>query len=476
MNPRFEEAPNDTCVNNKPRRHGRPYFSACLHAQQATTSSEEAVDIARETYVYAYPFLLQELTREQVTNVAAPNFPHAPTNQLAHAPAFPPAEMKVVVRPNADTLYSVGWVDTGPEPVVLSVPATDRYFMLPMLSLWSDVFAVPGTRTTGRNRAVNFVIVGPKWQGDVPAGLELIRAPTRQFGIIGRTQANGPSDYENVHKVQAGIKLTPLSAWGKADFAPAKAAVNPAIDMKTTPPDQVDKMTAAIFLKRFTELLNDNPPNAVDYPILHRMARIGIKIGNTFDLDAAPAAIKTAVEQGFADGKKLILEENAKVSGAKSKGWAYTLNSGTYGTNYLYRAGIAYCCLGENLPEDAVYPSAATDTEGRPFDGNASYVLHFDKGKLPPVNAFWSVTAYDKDGYFIPNPLNRFTMGDRSNFNANPDRSVDIYIQSDNPGGPREANWLPVAKAPFNLLLRLYSPKAEFLEGRWSPPDVKRSN
>lgn len=168
----------------------------------------------RDAYIYAYPLILQDWTRLQTSNFARSDaFPHAPPNRFAHARAFPPADMKVVIRMNVDTLYSTAWLDLGPEPVVLSVAATERYFMLPMLSLWTDVFAVAGTRTTGRNRAVDFLVAGPKWLGDVPAGLELIKAPTRYMGIIGRTQTNGPSDYETVHKVQDHYKLTPLSAW-----------------------------------------------------------------------------------------------------------------------------------------------------------------------------------------------------------------------------------------------------------------------
>jgi hypothetical protein len=192
---------------------------------------------------------------------------------------------------------------------------------------------------------------------------------------------------------------------------------------------------------------------------------------------SAPPNIQKAFDTGVTEAKKLLLQENAKVSGATAKGWDYTLNSGAYGANYLYRAGIAYCCLGENLAADAVYPSAATDNEGRPLNGSHAYVIHFAKGKLPPVNGFWSVTAYDKDGYFIPNPIKRFAIGDRDKLHMNADGSLDLYMQARSPGGEKGANWLPVAdNAPFNLLLRLYWPKEEFLAGQWQPPDLSRAN
>ena len=182
-------------------------------AQNAT--DQEAYEIARDAYVYAYPLVLMDAFMRQGTNYTEPTgiVTQAPYNQFSHAKAFPPSDFKAVVRPNVDTLYSSANLDLGPEPVVLSVPATDRYFMLPLLSFWTDVFAVPGSRTTGRNTAREFLLVGPSWSGETPAGLEIIRSPTRFVGIGGRTQTNGVADYENVHRIQAGYKLTPLSAW-----------------------------------------------------------------------------------------------------------------------------------------------------------------------------------------------------------------------------------------------------------------------
>jgi hypothetical protein len=312
-----------------------------------------------------------------------------------------------VVRANVDTLYSAANLDLGAEPIVLSVPATDRYFMLPLLSMWTEVFAVPGTRTTGRNTAREFLLVGPGWQGEAPSGLEIIRSPSRFVGIGGRIQTNGPTDYENVHWIQAGMKLTPLSAWGTGEYTPPKGKFDPSIDMKTPPPVQIEKMDA--------------------------------------------------------------LSEGGQ-------GWVYTTRSGVYGVDYLYRAAIAYCCLGENLPQDAVYPSLSVDSEGQHLDGNSRYVLHFDKGQFPPVDAFWSVTAYDTEGYFIPNTLNRLALGDRDKLATNADGSLDLYVQAHSPGSDKGANWLPVAKAPFTLLMRLYSPKREVLDGSWTPPPVRRVN
>jgi hypothetical protein len=452
------------------------FLATPVNAQNV--SDQEAHEITTDAYVYAYPAMLMDVFIRQGTNYAEPTgiVTQAPYNQFSHARAFPPADFKAVVRPNVDTLYSSANLDLGPEPQVLSVPATDRYFMLPLLSLWTDVFAVPGTRTTGRNTAREVLLVSPGWQGRAPAGMEIIRSPTRFVGIGGRTQTNGAADYDTVHKIQAGMKLTPLSAWGKGDYVAPKAKVDPAIDMKTPPPVQIEKMDAATYFARFAELLKDNPPGPFDYPMIHRLARLGFKAGSGFDLNAASPAVKQAFERGTADGKALVARLAKEAGGEGGKGWVYTTRSGVYGVDYPYRAAIALCCLGENLPQDAVYPSLSVDSEGRPLDGNGKYVLHFDKGKFPPVDAFWSVTAYDTDGYFIPNRLNRQALGDRDKLSANADGSLDLYIQADSPGGDKESNWLPVAKAPFTLLMRLYSPKAEFLEGAWTPPTVRRAS
>lgn len=439
-------------------------------------SEQEAYAIARDAYVYAYPLLVTHATLQKLTNFAepVPGLTRGPPNQFHHARAYPDGTSKLVIRTNVDTLYSTAVLDLKSEPMVLSVPATDRYFQLQMLSLWTDVFAVPGTRTTGRNTARDFLVASPGWTGSAPADLEIIRSPTRYVWIIGRTQTNGPADYANVHKVQDRFRLTPLSAWGKGPYTPPRGIVDPTIDMKTPPPVLVDRMDAAAFFGSFAELLKDNLPNQVDYPMVQRMDRLGLKVGQSFDLNAQPAGVRQAIERGYADGKALVIAEGKKAAGVGGKGWIYTTRSGAYGVDYSYRAAVANFALGMNLPQDAVYPSLSTDGDGRPLDGANRYVLHFDKDKLPPVEAFWSVTAYDAGGYFIPNPLKRFAIGDRDGLVLNRDGSLDIYIQADSPGADKEANWLPVAKAPFTLLMRLYSPRDQVIAGQWTPPPVSR--
>ena len=435
-----------------------------------------AREIAAEAYVYAYPLVLMDATSRQLTNVPEPAFPLSPVNTIAHAREFPSPDFKIVIRPNFDTLYSSGYLDLGPEPLVLSIPATDRYFMFPLLSMWTDVFAVPGTRTTGANTAREFLLASPDWEGEVPEGLDLIRAPTRFVSFIGRTQTNGPEDYETVHRIQDRMRLTPLSAYGVEGWEPPTGTVDPSVDMTTPPPEQVAAMEPAAFFRRFTELWPENPPAPQDYPTLHRLARIGIHVGDVFDLDAQPPQLQAAIAEGVAEGRSRIEAEYDRLDGVGRKGWVYTANGGAYGVNYLLRAGVAAWGLGMNLPEDAIYPSLSTDSEGRPLDGAHDYVLRFEAGELPPVDGFWSITAYDADGYFIPNPIERYALGDRSGLVEGPDGAIEILVQSESPGPESEANWLPVQEGSFNLMLRLYAPQPSITTGEWTPPLLVRSD
>ena len=207
--------------------------AAFAPAMAATVTEEEAHAIGVDAYLYFYPLVTMEVTREQLTNQElGPGSLGGPMNKFANIPAFPTAEMKAVVRPNFDTLYSSGWLDLTKEPVVVSAPDTGgRYYLLPMLDMWSDVFASPGWRTTG-TQAENFLVTPPGWTGTTPDGFTQIKAPTPYVWIIGRTKTDGPADYDAVHKVQAGYKITPLSQWGKEPVPPV-VKIDPAIDMKT---------------------------------------------------------------------------------------------------------------------------------------------------------------------------------------------------------------------------------------------------
>jgi hypothetical protein len=453
-----------------------PAFTAPVRAETAPISEDEAHSIGVDAYLYLYSLVTMALTRFQFTNVQAIEAFKGPMNIFVNVPAYPTAEMKTVVRPNFDTLYSSAWLDLTEEPMVVSVPTTDgRYYLLPMLDMWTDVFASPGWRTTG-TEAQMFLVTPPGWTGMVPAGVTQIKASTPYVWIIGRIKTDGPADYEAVHKIQAGLKLMPLSQMGNDDWKPAPTKINPDVDMKTPPKEQVDKMSAGEFFAYAAELLKLHPPHFTDQPIIARMKRIGIEPGKSFDIEKVDAAIKKGLETAPEDAQKLMAWKLPTLAQVVNY-WSMNTNTmGVYGNYYLKRAIVTQQGLGANVPEDAVYPLNLGDKDGKPLDGNNNYTIHFDKSELPPVDAFWSITLYDSQGFQVANPINRFAVSSWMPFRYNDDGSLDLYFQNESPGEDKEANWLPAPKGPFNLTMRLYAPKSDALTGKWNPPPVTKAN
>jgi hypothetical protein len=432
-------------------------------------------DIAINAYLYFYPLLSLDVTRLQATNIEpGKELMRGPPNMFNNAPAFPPADFKVVVRPNFDTLYSIAVLDMTKEPVIVSVPDTNgRYYLLPMLDMWSDVFASPGWRTTG-TQAQDFLVAPQGWSGATPAGMTRIEAPTPIVWIIGRTKTDGPADYAAVHEIQSRLKVTLLSQWGKAP-TPIEVKIDPNIDMKTPPKLQVDGMSGKKFFTYAAELLKTTPPHVTDEPILAQMRRIGIERGKSLDFDALDPAVKKALEDAPAAAQRLI-EWKIPTLARVVNGWSMNVDTmGVYGNYYLKRAIIAKVGLFANLPEDAIYPLNLADDTGKPLDGGNRYTIHFDKGQTPPVNAFWSVTLYDAEGFQIANSLNRFAVSSWMPFKYNPDGSLDLYFQNESLGADKETNWLPAPKGAFNLTMRLYAPKSDALTGKWNPPPITKT-
>jgi hypothetical protein len=450
--------------------------SALAHARPATITEKDAYEIGMEAYIYLYPLVTMDVTRRVTTNYAPDAKPGmGPMNAFHHMREYPSAEFKDVVRPNFDTLYSVAWLDLTQGPMIVSAPDTHgRYYLLPMLDMWSDVFAVPGKRTTGTEPA-SFAVVPPGWNGQLPENVERIEAPTPYVWIIGRTQTNGPSDYAAVHKVQDGYALTPLSLWGKAAPASPAGKIDPTVDMKTPPMEQVNKMSAAAYFKYAAELMRSNPPHLTDWSIVARMKRLGLEPGKPFDAEQLDPEIRAALDRAARDALKLMATK-APTLARVANGWQMNTDTmGVYGDYYLKRAIIAMMGLGANQPEDAIYPILLTAANGKPLMGERRYVLHFNKEDLPPAEAFWSLTMYDEAGYQVANPINRFAIGDRDHLAYGADGSLDIYIQHASPGAEKQSNWLPSpASGKLGVTMRLYAPRQEALDGRWNPPVVKQ--
>ena len=450
----------------------------------ATITEQEARAIATDAYIYFYPLVTMDVTRKQLTNMEPGKGIGGPMNTFASLKAYPPADMKVVVRPNFDTLYSSGYLDLTKDPVVVSVPDTaGRYYLLPMLDMWSDVFASPGWRTTGTT-AANYLVAPPGWRPDLrdkfideyklPKDTQLINAPTPYVWIIGRIKTDGPPDYDAVNKIQAGLKLTPLTEWGKAS-KPVGQKIDASIDMKTPPKVQVDTMQGGPYFAYAAELLKLQPPHVTDEPILARMKQIGIAPGKSFDIARLDPSVRKAIEAAPEAAQKLM-EWKTPTLARVANNWSMNTDTmGVYGNYYLKRAIVAQVGLGANLPEDAIYPLNLGDEGGRPLDGANKYSIHFDKDAMPPANAFWSITLYDPEGFQVGNSLNRFAVSSWMPFKYNADGSLDLYFQNENPGNGKDANWLPAPKGPFNLTMKLYAPKLEALTGKWNPPPIVKT-
>ncbi|MBK8211500.1 MAG: DUF1254 domain-containing protein [Rhodospirillales bacterium] len=455
-------------------------FAATPLPVSAQLAPNEAIAIATEAYVYGYSLVTTDVTRLQMSNVATVEALRAPLNQFINVKRYPPADYRGVSAPNADTLYSLAWLDLK-EPQVFSHPDMGkRYHLFPMVDLWMTIFASPGTRT-GDSKAADYLLTGPGWTGEVPKGMKHIQSATRYMVILGRTYADGTdADYQAVNALQAQYKITPLSAWGKP-FTPAAPPVdaNPGISMTDKPQAAILAMgTEGYFNWLSTRMCADAPAYAADAPALARFAKIGFEPCKPFVM----ANLEPEVQAALKDLPKTALDGIGAHQGELGKivdGWLITKGLGQYGTDYMKRAVVAAFGWPANLQEDAVYPYTLIDSKGEKLTGANKYTLTFAKGQTPPVNGFWSITMYmiDKGWWFVPNKLNKFTVSPRNNLKANADGSITLYFQKDSPGKDKEANWLPAPEGEFIPMLRMYWPKDKspsILDSTWTPPKVQK--
>jgi DNA sulfur modification protein DndE len=445
--------------------------TACLAKQSSNLSDEEALNLATKAYIYAYPMVTMDLTRRVMTNIISSDGTRGPMGSFTHVREFPNPSFRDVTTPNDDTLYSAAWLDLSKEPYILHIPnEAGRYYLMPILSLWTEVIFSPGTRTTGTN-AQDYAIAGPYWKGRLPAGMKVIQSPTNIVWIIGRTYTTGTAaDLQAVHAIQDHYTVTPLRFYNQP-YSPPEGTIDPSVNMRTPVRDQVNAMDAASYFGYFATLLKDNPPTKADGDMVAILAQLGIVPGKPFDINKVNPVIAKALKQSVQNGQVQI-KEHFGDAGVVTNGWLFSTKTGSYGTDYLQRAFVTEFGLGANLPQDAIYPTATVDSAEQALNGANHYVMHFDKGELPPVNGFWSLTMYDKQLFFVDNPINRYSISQRDHLQFNKDGSVDLYIQHDSPGKNKEANWLPAPKGDFVLMFRFYWPKDRILIGTWNPPKV----
>ncbi len=452
---------------------------ALTPAQPAEAAPEvtpaEARAIARDAYVYGFP-LVDSYRIQHAYFVDAKNPEYkAPWNQLRNTLRVFTPEDKAVQTPNSDTPYSSLGMDLRTEPIVLTVPAIERerYFSIQLIDAYTFNFAYIGSRTTG-NDGGSFLVAGPGWKGDKPAGVQkVIRAETELVLAIYRTQLLGPADLDNVKKVQAGYKVQPLSAFlGR----PAPAAA-PAVDFiaPLTPESQRRSLQ---FFDVLNFVLRFCPTHPSEKDLMARFARIGVGAGKVFDAAALSPEAKAAIEAGMADAW-------ADLAGLQKRVDAGGVTSGDmFGTreflknDYLYRMAAAVLGIYGNSKQEAMYPIFTVDAKGEKLDGAHRYTVRFAPGQLPPVHAFWSLTLYELPSSLLSaNPLRRYLLNSPMlpQFKRDADGGVTLLVQHESPGKDLEPNWLPAPKGPFFMVLRLYWPKQEALDGTWKRPPAQRA-
>ena len=287
-------------------------------------------------------------------------------------------------------------------------------------------------------------------------------------------QTNGPADYGAVRQFQDQLSIRPLSSWGSAPPPPA-VVEDPSVDMVTPPLEQGQALSAVEFFSLAADLAAVHPPHFTDWGQLARLRRIGLVVGEPFGNQTLSPELRKMIESVPTEAQNEITARQPRLAPLINGWMTMTDTVGVYGDFYSKRAAIAMAGLGANHPEDAIYPIAQVDADGNQLDGANRYVVHFDADQLPPVDAFWSVTMYDAQGFQTANELDRFAIGDRDDLSYNPDGSLDLYIGHDNPGHDQVANWLPAPRGPLGVTMRLYAPRPQVISGEWNPPPVRKT-
>ncbi|MBV9746270.1 MAG: DUF1254 domain-containing protein [Acidobacteriia bacterium] len=425
-----------------------------------------------QDYIYGYaPMTIWATSAIQTAvsnNTSSPG--QAPFNQFSYVKQLAGPGAGLIVQPNTDMLYTQAWLNLATEPVILHVPATPgRYYLIPMLDAYSNVFASIGTRTTGTG-AGNYAVVGPFWQGPFPDDANVtavIKAPTNTVWLLGRTLVNNPSDLAAAVAVTTQYQLIPLSAYpqflrtGRYTPPGNVPVVPPSSDFEALPVTNSQGFSKPEFFDALLaySLVNPAPPDQF-------FGSLGLVLDGFINQSQMTSSV--ASEANLAMVLEFLLATTSK------NGWSYSLQLGDYGTNYLLRATVAKFGLGANLPADAVYLLSQADMTGAPLTGTNSYTIHFSPGQTPPAHGYWSVTVYDQNGFLVANPINRYSAGSQTGLVSNADGSVDIFLQASEPK-TMQSNWLPVPPAAFHLNLRIYWPGEAVLNGTWTPPSLSRT-
>jgi len=442
---------------------------------QLNVTPAEARSIAKEAYIYGFPLVDNyRIQYGYFVDRQNPEF-KAPWNQIHNTPRVYTPEDKAIQTPNSDTPYSFVGMDLRTEPIVLTVPAIEkeRYFSVQLIDAYTFNFDYIGSRATG-NDGGSYLIAGPNWKGEIPKGVKKgFRSETEFVFAVYRTQLFNPGDLDNVKKVQAGYKAQTLSTF--LGTAAPKAA--PAIDF-IKPLSAADEKTSPQFFNILNFVLQFTPTDPSETELMARFAKIGVGAGKTFDATKLSPEVRAAIEQGMGDAWTDFAALQKEFAAGKVK------SGDVFGTreflknNYLYRMAAAVLGIYGNSKLEAMYPMYLVDEAKQKLDGANRYTIRFAPDQLPPVNAFWSLTMYEMpSSLLVANPINRYLLNSPMlpQFKRDADGGLTLLVQNESPGKDKEANWLPAPKGPFVMAMRLYWPKEEAVDGKWTAPALSRA-
>jgi len=451
------------------------------------SASHKPQDIATLAYIWGYPLVTVVGSYAHYTTTGVPNLGEGKVNTINFARQLSNTTWVQYVSPNVNVLYGNAWLNMEKGPLVFTVPPIDRYYVMQFMDTFGQVFAYVSSRATG-SMGGTYLIAGPNWNGIVPSGMHEIKTPTNIVWISNRIFVNGTSDLPKVHAIQDQIGIVPLSVL-QGKVPPQVSSLSSPLSLSPFNILSSTKISPALIpalgIKVFDAISQAMVGNPQTFPppdpqLLSNFASMGIGPSKTPSKEAANNnTLNAALQTGAREGQKLIDAKIANI-GTNVHGWLLQVGSGTYGTDYLLRAAVSKYGLGGNAAEEAFYPVALTDSQGKILTGGTNYTIHFKPSQIPPVNpkGFWSITMYNSTQRLVPNPIDRYWIGgDTQGLKYNTDGSLNIYIQPQNPGPQKKSNWLPSPtnkSTPFNMILRLYWPTQQAFNGTWSPPPIQR--
>ena len=430
----------------------------------AASDDEETADVwevLEEAYVYAFPLVLMDATKDNATNTEEPVVNQSPVNQFIHSRDLVNADFRNVVSPNVDTLYTQIWYDLSEEPMVYVLPDAGRFCKVQVLDAWTNTPAV-------LDKAGTYAITLSSWEGELPDGMIRVDVPTSIAWSITRTLVSGEADIPAVRAIQDKMQLMPLSAYiAGGEYQPPKGSHSKENDF--VPINKVIAMDPVSFFNKANELMVKNPPAAADTEMLERIATVNVGPGLSFDISVLTGGIKENWTKMLQGVRPSLLQKIEKFAMKLGQWHYYGAPIGNFGTEYAYRTLVAIAGLGANPVEVALYPKLELDANGNALTGEKIYNLHFENCPQVLEGGFWSVTAYGDDDFLIANPIDRYCINDRSGLKANEDGSIDVILSNDAPEDT--TNWLPVGDKGFHLYMRIYSPDIDALE-TWTAPVI----